>query len=211
MLNIPKQLKKVRKINLDKNFLINFENEIKQIYEKGSIRGPIHLMNNSEDYLIKIFSYINKSDMVFSYWRNHLHALLHGVDIDHLKKQILNGRSMGVYSTKPFFMSSSIVGGTVPIALGSALSIKRKKQRRKVWCFVGDMTSNTGIFHEAHKYSLNFDLPITFIIEDNGKSTNTPTDKVWGNKNSKITSPKIIYYKYKLSYPHHGTGKWVLF
>ena len=76
MLNIPKQLKKVRKINLDKNFLINFENEIKQIYEKGSIRGPIHLMNNSEDYLIKIFSYINKSDMVFSYWRNHLHALL---------------------------------------------------------------------------------------------------------------------------------------
>lgn len=210
-MKIPKYLSKVRSLNINKTDLINFEKEIQLLYEDGKIRGPIHLMNNSEEYLLNIFSYINKGDMVFSYWRNHLHALLHGVKKNDLKKQILNGRSMGVYSIKPFFMSSSIVGGTIPIALGAALSIKKKRNKKRVWCFVGDMTSNTGAFYEAHKYAINFNLPIIFVIEDNGKSTNTPTNKVWGNKNLHFNSSKIIYYKYNLTYPHHGTGKWVLF
>ena len=210
-MKIPKYLSKVRNIKINRQKLINFEKEIKLTYEDGKIKGPIHLMNNSEEYLIEIFSYINKTDMVFSYWRNHLHAILHGVNENDLKKQILKGRSMGVYSTKPFFLSSSIVGGTIPIALGAALSFKKRRSKKRVWCFVGDMTSNTGGFYEAHKYAVNFDLPIIFVIEDNGKSTNTPTNKVWGNKSSFLSSSKIIYYNYKLTYPHHGTGKWVLF
>ena len=47
-------------------------------------------------------------------------------------------------------------------------------------CFVGDMTSETGIFHESIKYSRNFDLPIRFIVEDNGKSVCTDTRIAWG-------------------------------
>ena len=52
-----------------------------------------------------------------------------------------------------------------------------------------------------------------FVIEDNSKSTNTPTKKVWGKTVDQriLSSKKVIYYSYKLDYPHHGTGKWVLF
>ncbi len=189
--------------------LINFEKDIKNIYNKSLIKAPIHLSGNNEEQLIKIFKNIKKSDWVFSTWRNHYHALLRGLDPKWVKKEIMSGRSMGINNFKKKFYSSSIVGGILPIALGVALGIKKKKQKNKVWVFIGDMTYETGVFHEVYKYSKNFKLPIKFIIEDNNLSTNTPTDKVWKKKSKK---PKdIIFYKYKRKYPHHGTGTWVLF
>jgi len=84
-----------------------------------------------------------------------------------------------------------------------------KGEKNKVWCFVGDMTFESGIFHESYKYSKNFDLPLQFVVEDNNLSTNTPVDKTWGSKQE--VPSDIIYYKYKSDYPHHGTGNWVLF
>ena len=85
-----------------------------------------------------------------------------------------------------------------------------KNKKNLVWCFIGDMTYLTGIFYEAYNYSKNFDLPLRFVIEDNGLSTNTPTKEAW--KINEIKFPNdVIYYKYKRKFPHHGTGKWVLF
>jgi TPP-dependent pyruvate/acetoin dehydrogenase alpha subunit len=110
----------------------------------------------------------------------------------------------------PKFYSSSIVGGILPIALGTAMSLKMKNTDRKVWCFIGDMTFESGIFYEVHKYARNFNLPIEFVVEDNNMSTNTPTDSTWNGKKRDIPTD-VHYYKYKREYPHHGTGSWVLF
>ena len=117
-----------------------------------------------------------------SHWRNHYHALLHGFPKDKLKKMIVAGKSMSINSRRYKFFSSSIVGGGIPIALGLALALKKKKSQHKVWLFVGDMTYETGIFHECHKYAKNFNLPLKIVVEDNGFSTNTPTQKAWNNK-----------------------------
>ena len=194
---------------MNKEELIAFEEKIKIIYEKGKIKAPIHLSGNNESQLIKIFKRINKSDWVFSTWRNHYHALLKGIPAKWLEKEIINGRSMGINNLKKKFHSSAIVGGIIPIAMGVAQSIKLKKQKNKVWVFIGDMTYETGIFHECYKYCKNFNLPIKFIVEDNNMSTNSPTDLTWKKKSKK---PKdIIYYKYKRKFPHHGTGNWILF
>ena len=197
------------KRKITKKDLINFELKVKEFYEDKKIKAPIHLSGNNEINLIKIFKKINKNDWVFSSWRNHYHALLHGINSDWLFNEIINGRSMGIINKKRKFYSSSIVGGILPIALGVALSIKRRRGKNKVWVFIGDMTFECGIFHEVYKYSKNFKLPIKFIVEDNNLSTNTPTDVAWGKK-SKI--PKdIIYYRYKREFPHHGTGQWIMF
>ena len=194
---------------INKKDLINFELDIKKIYEAGKIKAPIHLSGNNEDSLINVFRKIKKNDWVFSTWRNHYHALLKGIPIDWLKKEIIAGRSMGINNIKYKFYSSAIVAGTIPIALGVAKALKLKKKNQKVWVFIGDMTFETGIFHECYKYAKNHKLPLKFVVEDNNLSTNTPTNKVWVKK-SKI--PKdVIYYKYKRKYPHHGTGGWVLF
>jgi pyruvate dehydrogenase E1 component alpha subunit len=230
MVQIPKHIiegGKVREVTLTKDNLINFEKEVKQKYNDGEIKAPVHLSSNNEEQLIEIFQYVSDRDWVFSSWRNHYHALLHGIDSNTLMGDIVHGKSMSVnhfYSedeTQPplnyqrKFYSTSIVGGGLPIALGVAKSIKLKNEKTiedklpKVWCFIGDMTFESGIFHEVYKYSRNNNLPIEFVIEDNNLSTNTPTEETWGKKQE--VPEDVFYYQYKSDYPHHGTGTWVMF
>ena len=93
-------------------------------------------------------------------------------------------------------------------SFGMAMSLKLEKSKSKVYCFVGDMTAETGIMHECYKYSVNHNLPIHFIIEDNDLSVCTPTKKIWGISNSsyKKNNKFVSYYKYKSKYPHAGAG-----
>ena len=208
-MQIPEKFKKVREINITPEELIDFETRVKEKYEKGEIGGPIHLSKNNEKELIEIFQYIHQEDWVFVPWRNHYQALLHGVDQDKLFNSISDGNSMHTNNVKPNFYSSSIVGGIIPLALGAAMALKEQKSYKRVWCFVGDMTMETGIFHEAYKYAKNFNLPLNWVIEDNNMSVHTPTDLAWKNKQE---VPKdVIYYSYEMGYPHHGTGNWVNF
>ena len=208
-MQIPEKFKKVREINITPEELIDFETRVKEKYERGEIGGPIHLSKNNEKELIEIFQYIHEEDWVFVPWRNHYQALLHGVDQDKLFNSISDGNSMHTNNVKPNFYSSSIVGGIIPLALGASMALKEQKSYKRVWCFVGDMTMETGIFHEAYKYAKNFDLPLNWVIEDNNMSVHTPTDLAWKNKQE---VPKdVIYYSYEMGYPHHGTGNWVNF
>ena len=73
----------------------------------------------------------------------------------------------------------------------------------------GDMAAETGAFNECCKYSHGHDLPITFIIEDNGFSTDAPTKKVWGYNYRHLH--KVMKYSYQRGYPHVGAGEWVQF
>ena len=196
--------------NWTKEDLIQFEDDIIKEWEGGNIRGPIHLSNGNEDQLIKVFSKIGIDDWVFSTWRSHYHALLHGVDPTDLKQKILEGKSITIVDKESKFYASAIVTGTLPIALGVAKSIKMKGGDEKVWVFVGDMAFETGIFYEVHKYARNYDLPLYFVVEDNGVSTNTPTLDTWNGIQREIPED-VIYYQYKSKYPHYGTGKWVVF
>tara|TARA_B100000029_G_scaffold510410_1_gene601813 strand:+ start:3525 stop:4157 length:633 start_codon:yes stop_codon:yes gene_type:complete len=209
IINIPKHLKKIREISISKKDLISFESEIKEKYDNGEISGPIHLSKNNEDDLINIFQYIDSEDWVYVAWRNHYHALLHGFDREKLMEDIIEGRSMATSSNVNKFYSSAIVGGIIPIALGTAMAIKRKGETRRVWCFIGDMTFETGVFHESYKFATNYKLPLQFVMEDNNLSVHTPTDVAW--KLRQKVPEDVVYYKYKNGYPHHGTGAWVNF
>ena len=206
---IPKHLEKKRDVSITKEELIDFETEVKNRYESGEIKAPIHLAKNNEDELIEIFQYVNPNDWVFSAWRNHYHALLHGFDRQQLMDDIVAGRSMATSSNVNKFYSSAIVGGIIPIALGTAMALKKKNSDNKVWCFIGDMTFETGVFHESYKYAKNFELPIQFVVEDNNLSVHTPTDAAWNVRQE--VPEDVVYYRYENGYPHHGTGAWVNF
>lgn len=193
-------------MKFNKQSLIDFETEIKKIYEQGQVKSPIHLSGGNEDNLIEMFKEIREQDWVFSTWRSHYHALLKSKDKEWLRKEILENKSMHINSKKYKIFTSSIVGGILPIALGTALALKRKKSKYRVWCFVGDMAAESGIFHECAKYAGGHDLPITFVIEDNGFGIYTPTKEVW-----KEGKANIRKYKYERAYPHHGIGKFISF
>jgi pyruvate dehydrogenase E1 component alpha subunit len=199
----------VREHNWNEEELIHFENKIVESWEAGKIKGPVHLSGGNEKHLIEIFKRISKNDWVFSTWRSHYHALLKGISSKWLESEILEGRSITIVNKEEKFYSSAIVGGILPIAVGTAMSNKRKGIDETVWCFIGDMTFETGTFMENYKYAKNFDLPIRFVVEDNGVSTNTPTIETW-NKKSEIPND-VIWYQYNKEWPHYGTGKWVIF
>jgi pyruvate dehydrogenase E1 component alpha subunit len=193
-----------------KEELIAFEKEIEKEWLDGNIHAPVHFSGGNEEPLIEIFKEIKKNDWVFSTHRSHYHALLKGVPRNFVKSEILDCRSIHLNNKEHKFFTSAIVGGIVPIALGTALAIKLKNSNEKVWCFIGDMAGEMGIFHEALKYACRNDLPIKFVIEDNGISVDTPTQKSWGECNIDFNS-KLIKYKYTRIYPHYGCGKWVIF
>jgi pyruvate dehydrogenase E1 component alpha subunit len=207
--NLIDSLPMVNKPLWDKAGLIQFERKMADHWESGRVRGPIHLSGGNEDELIEIFKYIKKTDWVFSTWRSHYHALLKGVPSEWVEQEILDGRSITLVNKDEKFYASAIVGAIIPIAVGVAMANKIKGNNETVWCFVGDMAFETGGFMENYKYSKNFDLPIKFIVEDNGVSTNTPTVETWKVK-SEVPSD-VIWYDYKKEWPHYGTGKWVIF
>tara|TARA_B110000971_G_C19989802_1_gene491379 strand:+ start:496 stop:1104 length:609 start_codon:yes stop_codon:yes gene_type:complete len=199
---------------LKKNDLINFENKIIKLFNHSKIRSPIHLHSGNEENLIKIFKKIRKNDWVFSSWRSHYHCLLKGVPEKKLSQEIIKGKSISLCFPEHKIYSSAIVGGSLPIAVGLAISLKRKQSKHKVYVFIGEMTAETGIAHECIKYSINKKLPIHFVIEDNGKSVCTDTRKVWSMKKLSYEKNKnkfVTHYKYFLKYPHAGTGRRIQF
>lgn len=195
---------------MNKKELIEFEDDIKKKYEQGKIKSPVHFSGGNEKQLIKIFKKIKPEDWIFSTHRSHYHSLLKSKNSKWLKTQILLNRSMHINSKKYKIFTSSIVGGHIPIAVGMALAIKATEGKERVWCFLGDMASEMGIFWECFKYASNFELPIIFVVEDNKIGCYTPTDIVWGKRNH-IYNDQIKEYKYERTYPHHGIGKWINF
>lgn len=183
--------------------LIDFENEIAEEFAAGKIKAPVHLGGGNEQALIKIFSTVRPDDWVLAGWRSHYHCLLKGVSRDELKAAILAGHSVGLSFPKHRVYCSGICGGIAPIAVGLAWS-----RMNRVFCFLGDMSAEMGVVAEAMKFAARHWLPISWVVEDNGLSVETPTQKAWGELSG---TPQVERYGYKLDRPHAGIGKWVKF
>lgn len=205
---------------ITKQELIDFETEIGERFNNREIRAPIHLYYGVEDQIMQVFNGIDiENDWVCCTWRNHYQALLKGVPKDLLRSEILAGRSMVLNLPEYKFVCSSIVGGIPSIATGLALAAKLRNTGEHVWCWTGDMSAETGAWHEAYKYSVNHRLPITFVVEDNGLAVESPTDKIWGRtvpyyaKDADwYQDTNLIYYRYRNTrYPHAGAGVRVQF
>lgn len=188
------------------DYLLESEkNNVEDIIKSKKIVFPFQLSSNHP-----IFRGIKNSDWICTSYRNHYHALLKGINEEFIKKEVIEGKSMHICSKEKKFITSAIVPGHLPVALGIALAIKKKGLNEHVWAFCGDMASETGVFEECTKYAENYKLPITFIVEDNGLSVDTPTEKTWGGRRKLIRSNTIRYF-YKSLVPHQGIGKEVGF
>lgn len=210
---------------ITKKELYDFEEEVKKIFEEGQLRSPVHLSGsldgNLEEFLIEYFKdNVKPEDWVFSTYRSHYHSLLKGVTKEELIEWIKDNKSIHFMSKKHKIFTSAIVGGTLPIALGVAMAIKRKGGKEKVHVFIGDMTASLGVFKDVEHYSFFHKLPMHFIIEDNELSTDTKTSEVWNMNMSDrlkilkdyshdVSNGILSYVKYRRKYPHYGTGKFI--
>ena len=194
--------------------LIAFEDEVAAIFNGGKIRAPVHLYSGNESQMVQVFKDVRPNDWVFCSWRSHYQCLLKGVPPAQVMAEIMAGRSISLCFPEYRVYSSAIVGGVLPIAVGTAMAIQRSGEDARVHCFVGDMTAETGIAHESIKYSRNHQLPIRFIVEDNGKSVCTDTRSAWNQPTLSFEGRKdafIHHYRYETRYPHAGAGQRVQF
>ena len=116
--------------NEKKNELINFEEEIADLFNNGKFRLLciyIKGMKNNN----RIFKRVKKNDWIFCSWRSHYQCLLKGVPKEEIKKEILEGRSISLCFPRLQNLFISIVGGSVPIAVGTALSLKKLKNEKR--------------------------------------------------------------------------------
>lgn len=195
--------------------LIAFEEDIAAEFNAAKIRAPIHLYHGNEESIIEVFQNVRAQDWVLCSWRSHYQCLLKGVPPADVKAEIMAGRSISLCFPDYRIFSSAIVGGVVPVAAGIALGIKRSSEDARVFCFMGEMTAETGIAHESVKYCRNHGLPVTWIIEDNGKSVCTDTKAAWGLSShwweAEGASADVVHYCYQTKYPHAGAGERVQF
>ncbi len=71
----------------------------------------------------------------------------------------------------------SHLGPQLAIADGVALAHKLKKEKKVSLAFTGDGGTSEGDFHEALNTAAVWDLPVIFIIENNGYGLSTPTNE----------------------------------
>lgn len=192
---------------MTKDDLIAFEQQVAEAFNAGRIRAPVHLAGGNEDVLIHIFKDIRPQDWVLTQWRSHYHCLLKGVPPDRLMADILAGRSITLTYPQEKIISSAIVGGIFPIAVGLAMGARRQGRDEFIWVFGGDMTFETGIATECMQYCARKGIEnIRFVMEDNGKSVDTPTLEAWGPRSGTVSTELFRMYSYQLPYPHAGAG-----
>lgn len=191
--------------------LCAFEKSIVDCFENKLIHAPVHLAGGNEAILIDIFKRIRPQDWVCGAWRMHYHCLLKGVPPERLKADIIAGKSITLCYPEFRIITSAIAGGIVPIATGIAEGIKKCGGDERVWCFIGDMTVRMGVVEECRSYANGHNLPITFVVEDNGLSVCTETEETWFSDLDGPFLSHIETYRYKMTRPHQGIGKRISF
>lgn len=157
--------------------LIAFEKRLQE--DMVNIHNPTHLCLGQEQVPQAIFDNIRPDDWVFSTHRAHGHALAKGVDEQKLWDEIhglasgLNGGfsgSQGFSDKSNNFYCSAIVGGLIGVATGTAFAIKSSGSDAIVVCCIGDAGTEQGVFWESINFAALHQLPIAYIVENNGKS-----------------------------------------
>jgi len=177
-----------------------FENACNQAYMQGFIRGFMHLDNGQETIPAMIADTLKKGDIKYSYYREHTHALASGVDAGAIMAELFakdtgtcrgTGGSMHIYDKETNFQGGwALVSEQLPYAAGAARSIlldrhlepeKFKGDDRISVVFIGDGGAQNGRMAECLNAAAKENLPLLFLIIDNGRAINTFTDDVAAN------------------------------
>ncbi len=153
------------------------EEKIAERYCEGKMRCPTHLCIGQEAIAAAVGVLLRKNDFVLSTHRAHGHYLAKGGDLKKMLAEIYgkvsgcskgNGGSMHLIDKSVGFMgSTSIVGGTIPVAVGLGLSIKLHKSDQIACVFFGDGAVEEGVFYESVNFAVLKKLPVLFICENN--------------------------------------------
>lgn len=163
------------------------EERINVEFQKQQMRTPLHSCIGQEAVAVGVCNSLRKNDTIYSNHRSHGHYIARGGDMKALVAELYNrktgcskgrGGSMHIIDrAHGVELTSSIVGGTVPIATGNALAYTLKKENNVAIAFFGDGASEEGCVYESICFAAVKKLPIVYICENNLYAMYTAMDK----------------------------------
>jgi pyruvate dehydrogenase E1 component alpha subunit len=160
-----------------------FEERSLRAYQAKKIGGFLHLYIGQEAVAVGCCSLMGKDDHVITAYRDHGHAIAVGMEMNPLMAELYGkatGCSKGKGGSMHFFDPSrnywgghGVVGGQVPLGAGIAYGLKYKGLKGACMTFMGDGAVNQGAVHEAYNLAALWELPVVFVIENNGYSMGT--------------------------------------
>jgi pyruvate dehydrogenase E1 component alpha subunit len=155
-----------------------FEEYLHVAFAGGAIPGFVHLYAGEEGSAVGMCQNLGNDDMISSTHRGHGHCIAKGCDVGGMMKEIYGrrdglcggkGGSMHIADLSRGMMGANgIVGGGAPLICGAALSAKTLQTGKVAVAFIGDGGSNQGTTLESYNLASVWQLPMIFVIEDNG-------------------------------------------
>jgi len=182
------------KIRLDRQRLLEllrqmirirrFEAKCVELYQAQKIRGFLHLYDGEEAVSVGVMAVLRPEDWVVATYREHGQALARGIPMRALMAEMLGklegccrgrGGSMHIFdATTRFLGGNAIVGGGLPLAVGTALADKMQGRAALTCCFFGEGAVDEGEFHESLNLAELWQLPVLFVCENNLYAMGTP-------------------------------------
>ena len=161
-----------------------FEEEVGRLTRANEVHGLVHLSVGGEGVAVGVCAQLRDDDVVYSNHRAHGHALAKGAPMGALLAELMGrdgglcrglGGSMHLVDTEHGFLGATgVVGGNVPLALGSALAARLTGSEAVAVVFFGDGAVQGGIFVESVNLAALWKLPAILVCENNGFAEFTP-------------------------------------
>jgi acetoin:2,6-dichlorophenolindophenol oxidoreductase subunit alpha len=155
-----------------------FEERVAQLKRSLQVHGLIHLSIGGEGVAAAVCRQLRDDDAVYSGHRAHGHAIAKGAPVDGLMAELMGridgvcrglGGSMHLVDQEHGFMGATgVVGGNLPLALGSALAQHLRGTDQVTAVFFGDGAVQAGHFNESINLAALWELPVLFVCENNG-------------------------------------------
>src|SRR3954454_15952920 len=164
----------------------DFEERVHVEFAKGDIPGFVHLYAGEEACATGIMMHLNDNDRIASTHRGHGHCIAKGVDVNAMMAEIY-GKSSGACRGKGGSMhiadlskgmmgANGILGAGAPLICGAGLAAKFRGDGGVGITFFGDGASNQGTVLESMNLAAVWNLPVIFVVENNGYAESTSVD-----------------------------------
>ena len=161
-----------------------FEDKCAELYQRGKVKGFVHLYNGQEAVCSGVVKAMRSDDYVCSTYRDHVHALSAGVSARAVMAELFGketgcskgrGGSMHIFSKEHNMLGGfAFIGEGIPVALGAAFQSRYRRDAmgdanadQVTATFFGDGTTNNGQFFECLNMAALWKLPIIFVVENN--------------------------------------------
>jgi len=164
-----------------------FEERSLRAYQGKKVGGFMHAYIGQEAVAVGCCSLMGKNDHAITTYRDHGHAIAVGMGMNEQMAELYGkatGCSKGKGGSMHFFAPNlnfwgghGIVGGQVPLGTGLAYALKYKGLKGASMTFLGDGAVNQGAVHESYNLAALWQLPVVFVIENNGYSMGTSQER----------------------------------